>query len=288
MSNEIEKTQVQGGALAISAQEVDDMFGNSALDTQGLSFQTVKISRETAQFMIGEAEVVKTMTGHILHKHYANQWWEIPFDQREEGSNPMPNCYSVDGIKPCGGDKTQSDFCSSCRKNKFNEAADGSVAKDCRNTIRLLFLQDGAVLPVMISLPPSSIGKKKSFAVWQNSVPNRVAAAYDTMGIKNKQGSSIVDYWPVRVKLSLQKEKFSGGMEASVLQIETLEVVIPDTKENANRLRTLFSMVTEAKKAYQQEIQAYMSSNHEEVDIAPAGCVEGAEPDLDDQSDIPI
>ncbi len=286
MSNELSKSQA-GGALAISAQEMDEMFGNSALDTQGLSFPSIKISRETAQFMLGEAEVVKSLTGHVLHLHFANQWWEKGFDERTESDSPMPNCYSVDGIQPCGGDKRQSEFCATCPLNKFGTGKDGS-GKACRNTIRILFLQDGAVLPVFLSVPPTSLGKKESLSVWRNSIPNKVAEAYNTMGIKNNKGGSVVDYWPAQVKLSLQKKKFNSGMEASVLQVETLGVLIPDTPENGNEIRSLFLMVKEAKKAYQEQIQAYMSSDHEEVVAAPDGAGEVPEAVPADDDEIPL
>jgi len=259
--NEI--TKKQNGEIALAENEALEMFGESTLDTNTeLSFNQVKIMRESAQFDCGQDEFEKTLKGHILFKHKANQWWEIPFDERKEGDDPMPNCYSVDGVTPSGGDKIQNDLCATCPRNKFGSGADGN-GKACRNTMRFLFLPDDAVLPVVLSAPPTSLGKKGSLQQWLNDVPNRVAKAYNAIGMTNAKGGPIVDYWPAHVELSLEKEKFNSGMEASVLKIKTVNVLVPDSDENANKLRRLFEVVRSASEAYENERHAYIENEQE-------------------------
>lgn len=257
----------EGGALAMSADEVTSMFGNSTLDTRvDMTFNTVKIIRETAQFSLSEDEQVKTLTGHILLMHKANQWWEVPYDKRTAEDSPVPNCYSSDGLTPDGGDKVQCDKCPMCKLNQFGTGKD-EKGKACRNSIRFLFLQDGAVLPIIIVAPPTSLKKKGSVQQWINDYPNKVAAAMTACGISNKDGLPVVDYWLVHVELSLEKKKFDSG-EASILQIKTLEVVTPGTDEGAQKLRNLFVMVSKATETYEQEKTAYIENEDDRHDGA--------------------
>jgi len=280
MSTETELAKTKDEPLALNNTEIDEMFGNSALDaTTGLSFNVVKIMRESAQFEVGPDEYEKVLTGHILFKHRANQWWRVSFDERSEEDSPVPNCYSVDAIKPCGGDDIQSDLCATCEQNKFGSGRDG-VGKACRNSMRFLFLRDGAVLPVVIIAPPTSLSKKGSLQQWLNDVPNRVASAYSKLGIKNSKGGPVVDYWPAHVELSLEKMKFGSGMEASVLKVKTLDVLTPKDEAGASRLRQLFSLRKDTLDAYQNEIQAYVE--REAGDDEPVGSP------ADDNDEIPV
>ena len=242
----------------VSDEDLNEMFGESSLDTStGLSFNTAKIMRESAQFDMGNDRYVKTLTGHIIFKHRANQWWEIPFDKRGDTDDPMPQCYSIDGVKPCGGTKQQANLCSDCPLDKFGSDPEGR-GKACRNTMRMLFIEDNAVLPIIIVAPPTSLNKKGSLQQWLNGVPNDVAAAFNKLDIHTNKGGSVVDYWPAKVELSLEKAEFAGGMSASVLCIKTIDVVTP--KNDAAKLQSLYKMMKDANEIYKQEQQSYISS----------------------------
>ena len=263
MTNEI--TSTGDSWLGIPAEEVAKMFGDSTLDTTtGLSFNVVKIMRESAQFEMASDDYVKTIEGHILFKHRGSQWWEIPFDERTEDDDPMPQCYSIDGFSPCGGAKLQSDLCSTCPKNQFGSGADGR-GKACRNTMRFLIIQDGAVLPVVVVAPPTSLSKKGSLQHWLNSVPNDVAMAYTAIGINTSNGTPVVDYWPAHVELSLEKKDFANGMSASILNIKTLDVVTPTS--DPEKIRLLYGMRKEVTELYKQEQTAYIETESEEIPI---------------------
>ena len=251
-------------ALAIPQAEMDDMFGESSLDTTtGLSFNVIKIMRESAQFEINPDDYVKKLTGHILFKHRACQWWKVAFEERGPDDDPMPQCYSIDGIKPCGGAEMKSDLCSSCPKDAYGSDPKGGKGKACRNTMRFLFLQDGAVIPVILAAPPTSLSKKGSLQHWLNGVPNDVSAAYDAIDVHTKKGGPIVDYWPAHVELSLEKKEFNDGMSASLLGIKTLDVVTPVS--DPAKIRMLFSMMRDATELYKSEQEAYITSETAET-----------------------
>ena len=261
MEKEIIKTTA--AELAMGNEELSDMFGESTIDTNtNLHFQNIPIIREAAQFEVADNEYAKTITGHILFKHRANQWWIKPMEEQADGESTMPNCYSIDGIKSSGGDDIQSQFCAECPHDKFGSARKGS-GKACKNTIRFLVLPDKAVMPVIVSAPPTSIGKKSSVQRWLNSIPNQVSEAYEELGIRTKLGGPIVDYWPARVEFSLEKSKVANDMTVSVLRIRTLEVTTPDTQAGAARLKQLFSLRKDMIELYDQEIISHIETENQ-------------------------
>lgn len=254
-------------ALTVNEAELNEMFGESSLDAStGLSFNNVKIMRESAQFEVGPDNYVKTLTGHILFKHRACQWWKTAFEERGEGDDPTPQCYSINGVKPCGGEDIQSDLCSSCELDKYgSDPKEGSRGKACRNTMRFLFLQDEAVIPVILTAPPTSLSKKGLLQHWLNAVPSDVAAAYNAIDLHTKKGGPIVDYWPAHIELSLEKKEFGDGLSASLLGIKTLDVVTP--KSDPSKLRLLFKIRNDVIEIYQSELERYIVSETAEKEV---------------------
>ena len=273
-------------ALAIPPEELDEMFGESELDTTGLSFNVVKIMRESAQFEITPGVFVKTIKGHILFKHRAAQWWEVPFEERGPDDDPRPGCYSIDGLKPCGGEKMQAETCASCPFDKFGSSPrEGSKSKACRNTMRFLFLQDETVIPVVLSAPPTSLSTKGPLQHWLNAVPNDVAAAYNAIGQKTKKQGPIVDYFWAHVELSLEIKKFTGDMEAAILTVKTVDVVTP--KSDAAKLRQVWAMRKDAVELYKAEQLAWLESETSEPE--PEADAAGSDADGSDYDpDNPI
>lgn len=96
------------------------------------------------------AEVASELVGVILHHHPVNAYWADKFN----GGNEAPDCASADGH--VGVDRLTGECkdCKSCIHNQFAE--DGS-GKACKNTHRLYFLREGNPIPVLITLPPTSL-----------------------------------------------------------------------------------------------------------------------------------
>jgi hypothetical protein len=255
-----QSTPAEESALAVALPEdMQEMFDTQVNEQPQLSFNILKIMRESAQFELADGVYEKEMTGHVMYLHSSNQWWETSFDQRGEETSPIPNCYSTDGIKPDGGDKIQSEMCVACPLNQFGSGRDGK-GKACRNTRRLLFLPDDAVIPVVLVAPPTSVGKKRPLQVWLNGVPNEVAKAYKALNIKRKNGQPITDYYWAHVHISLFKEKFESG-EASILDIRTLDVLTPDDEDNRGKIRNIFTTLKECKEAYLNEVRSYVEAD---------------------------
>ena len=137
---------------------------NSALseDCDGLEFSLDRIkipSGGGTAFEVptdeeGETDMVKEITGVILYNHAVNSYYK---EKYSGGSNP-PDCGSFDGkigVGTPGGD------CKNCPYNKFGSGEGKSKA--CKNRRMLYILQENEFFPVMLSLPPGSVGSYTNY-----------------------------------------------------------------------------------------------------------------------------
>lgn len=96
-----------------------------------------------------EPDIMKTLEGVIVYHHPLNAYWMTAYD----GSNNRPDCASYDGkigIGDPGGD------CRTCPFNQWGSGRDGK-GKACNNRHRVYLLQKGEMLPLLFSLPPTSL-----------------------------------------------------------------------------------------------------------------------------------
>lgn len=95
----------------------------------------------------------------ILKETPVNVYYTTAFDK----SNPIsPDCWSLGGLKPDPSSKDkQSTSCVTCKANRFGSliGQDGKKRKGkaCHNTRRLILKVMGVDMPVVMSLPPTSI-----------------------------------------------------------------------------------------------------------------------------------
>ena len=158
MANENALTAVQSFALAPISSEVTDLI-KEELDGLGqIPFDTVKIpSGGGLAFELSgddpdNPETVQSLTGVILHHHAVNSYWPGEFD----GSNNVPDCSSADGKQGLDIKTGEVRDCSTCPFNQFGSSSKGN-GKACKNGHRIYLLRSGEVLPVLISLPPTSL-----------------------------------------------------------------------------------------------------------------------------------
>ena len=139
-----------------SAELADDMDGLQ------LSFQRAKIpGGGVLQFELpGEdpenPDYVQTLEGVILFNHSANSYWPAG---SEYDDNTPPQCQSVDG-KVGYGDP--GGICEACDYNKFGSDPNGG-GKACKNMRVLYLLRSGEMMPIQLSLPPTSIRPYTTF-----------------------------------------------------------------------------------------------------------------------------
>lgn len=139
-----------------SAELADDMDGLQ------LSFQRAKIpGGGVLQFeMPGDdpenPDYEATLEGVILFNHSANSYWPAG---SEYDDNSPPQCQSVDGKMGYGD---PGGICETCVNNRFGSDPKGN-GKACKNMRMLYLLRSGEMLPIQVSLPPTSIRPYTNF-----------------------------------------------------------------------------------------------------------------------------
>lgn len=139
-----------------SAELADDMDGLQ------LSFQRAKIpGGGVLQFeMPGDdpenPDYEATLEGVILFNHSAKSYWPAG---SEYDDNTPPQCQSVDGKMGYGD---PGGICETCVNNRFGSDPKGN-GKACKNMRMLYLLRSGEMLPIQVSLPPTSIRPYTNF-----------------------------------------------------------------------------------------------------------------------------
>lgn len=140
------------GYIALRDNTIDIIKQN--LKNQPLSFQlfdTVKApSGGSTVFTvpgISGDEIEKSISGIILDYTTPRAYWETP--DPVEGT--PPTCYSKDSLVSFDGKS-----CTHCPFNDFGSKNGESNAKACKESVALLMLRPGNIMPIIVRIPVSS------------------------------------------------------------------------------------------------------------------------------------
>jgi hypothetical protein len=136
------------------------------------------------------------ITGVIAYHHAANGYWDKGFD----GSSEPPTCSSVDGKVGLNTETGEVIECAKCPYNQFGSGGQNN-SKACKNVHRIYILRDDNPVPLLLSLPPTSL----------RSFKNYIAKKLLMRGRKSNQ---------VVTRLTLKKEKSQSGMPYSKVVFE--------------------------------------------------------------------
>lgn len=148
-----------GGDSGFSKEELEkDMEGLQ------LGFQRVKIpSGGQVQFELpsddpDNPDYAKYLEGVIVYSHNANSYWPTGEDYDD---NTPPSCQSVDGKLGYGN---PGGLCADCPYNRYGSDTKGTgKGKACKNQRILYLLRSGEVMPIQLSLSPTSITPYSQF-----------------------------------------------------------------------------------------------------------------------------
>lgn len=155
--NEVAKTeekkefnlQIFDGAMAEAIAEEMDGLGTIPFDKVripsggGLAFEIPGEDEDNP-------ETAQELVGVILDHHPINAYWR----EKYSGGNEQPDCSSYDGKTGVDAETGEMHDCSSCPHNQFG--SDGA-GKACKNIHRCYLLREGNPVPIVISLPPTSL-----------------------------------------------------------------------------------------------------------------------------------
>jgi len=141
-------------------------------------------------------EITQKLKGIILYHHPMNAYWP---NGRDDEENAPPSCTSLDGVRGVG---TPGVHCKECHFNQWGSGGEGN-GKACKNGFSLYLLRSGEFVPLLISLPPTSI---KPYSNFVTSFTSRRRGVYGSL-----------------VEIGLQKSKTPGGIEYSVATFSLIE-----------------------------------------------------------------
>lgn len=219
------------------AQVIEDNFGEEGFSPSDLDRLKVPSGGGTAWDIPDEAPA-RFVEGVVIHRQPTRSFWFKKRGEDGEEDGP-PDCYSpeakigvgVFGVlesRPEGADPTinPSGECATCPMNVFGSSTTGSGnGKACKEQMQVYLLQEEAVLPIQLSLPPTSLRGWKKYMT-------RLAS----------KGKS---YMAVVTKFGLEVEKGGG---------QTYSVVVP------SKVRDLEPEEAAAARAYGSTIRAHVEA----------------------------
>lgn len=208
------------GYIALRDNTIDIIKQN--LKNQPLSFQlfdTVKApSGGSTVFTvpgISGDEIEKSISGIILDYTTPRAYWETP--DPVEGT--PPTCYSIDSIV-----STDGKACNSCPFNTFGSRNGESLAKACKESVSLLMLRPGNIMPIIVRIPVSSK------VIFQRYLTRLIGKMLPLSGVVTK--------------ITLDKTTNKAGQPYSVYSFEAVEELNSNDAEKAKAFgRSLMSVL---------------------------------------------
>ena len=133
------------------------------------------------------------LVGIIIDHHPTNGYWRDPYS----GGSVSPDCSSMDGKLGVITETGCVRSCDGCPFNQFGSADDGN-GKACKNMHRIYLLREGEMLPIILTLPPTSIKPFKEY------LAKRVLLAKPPKRC-----------WQVITKITLKTDTSSAGIKYS-------------------------------------------------------------------------
>ena len=157
-----------------------------------------------------EPESAAAIEGVIVYRHPVNAYWKEDFT----GGSDTPDCSSYDGQTGVVTETGEMRACATCPYNQFESKGAG---KACRNGHRLYILRSGEMLPLILSVPPTSIRNLSNYVV------KRVI-------MKNQALDGVV------TKITLKKDKNSGGITYSKLAFANVGTLSDEDRASAMKI----------------------------------------------------
>lgn len=141
-------------------------LGSVSENYQGINrliLPVVKCEWQAKLFNMPDGNPVKTFDGIILRVEQSKLFW---LQKMSEGgtAGQTPDCaaVSIRGMMQAPfGENVQAESCAKCKHNQFgtatNEKGEKTGGKRCGDKLRFFIFTEGNVLPVQMSIPPTSL-----------------------------------------------------------------------------------------------------------------------------------
>jgi hypothetical protein len=231
-----ELTEVSENTAFVGANaDLAQLFAEE-LDGMGVNFDQIKVPGaggliwELPGETPDEPETAKEFRAVILCHHPVNTYYK---DKYTGGNNP-PDCGSTDGHVGIVMDTGEVVRCKDCTYNEFGSGENG--AKACKQKRRLYLLREGEVLPVVLTVPSTSVGDYAKFVMRLLSKGQKTSSVVTKFSLKKAQSSTGIAYSQVvysvdRVLTSTELasiEKMSEQVKRLAGKVSVAEVATTD------------------------------------------------------------
>ena len=164
-----------------------------------------------------DSEVTKELVGVILYHHPVNAYWREKF----AGGNEQPDCSSYDGKTGVVRETGECRDCSKCPHNQFGSDGNG---KACKNVHRIYMLREGNPVPLILSLPPTSLKYMRDYISKKILLKGmRCHHAITKITLKKERSAGGIDY---------SRAAFSYGGKLTPEQIKAAEAMANGIKQS--------------------------------------------------------
>ena len=250
-NNEVAKVDYSlpavGGAMGEAfAEEMDGLT---------LSFPRVKIpSGGGLAFEVPgddpeNPDTEKEIIGVIVDHHPVNAYWADKYS----GANNAPDCASMDGKVGVDLDGNRKP-CNSCPMNAWGTADDGR-GKACKNMRRLYILRDGESLPLLLTLPPTSL----------KNLSDCIALRVVSKGLRS---------YGVVTKVSLRKAQNAGGINYSQAVFALAGKLAPEQVAAMSEYSQGIKVLTRQLAIGAEESDGYSAGGDDDIDYDESASVD--------------
>ena len=184
-------------------------------------------------------ELADALEGVIVFHHRTRAFW------KQRGDNNPPDCSSLDGIQG-----TEYGACATCRFNAWGSASgdDGGErrGKACKEMRRLYLLQDGAMLPLMVNLPPGSLSNFGEY--------------------RNRLTTDMISLKAVITRITLTQTKTPDGITYSVAELAAVGKIPED---QVAHVRQMARQIEQSANQVGITADDYKVAGDEEPPVAP-------------------
>lgn len=222
-SNELvkfEKYEIAGIDPDLLKHTMEENLGGAEFDA--LDLDRVKIpSGGGITFEVPTLEGIEPkakITGVIIKQRLVRAFWKEGLD--DSGGGTPPDCTSPDNHWGYGdpGDRLKSEGrgCADCPMSDFGTAKGGEGAgQACQQRHQLFIAIPGEVLPILVSLPPTSLHAIKKYL--------------------GRLSSRVIPFYAVTTTISLKKETSGAGQDYAEAVFEFGERLAPEEIEQVRR-----------------------------------------------------
>lgn len=207
-----EKYEIAGIDSELLKQTMQENLGQAEFDA--LDLDRVKIPSGGATVFevptLEGTEASKTIVGVIIKQRLVRAYWKDSLD--ESGGGTPPDCTSPDNHWGFGvpGDQLRASNrgCADCPMSNFGTAKTGDGAgQACQQRHQMFIAVPGEVLPILVSLPPTSLGNAKKYL--------------------GRLSSRVIPFYGVVTSISLTAERSAGGQDYAEAQFSMVERLQP-------------------------------------------------------------